>query len=128
MTWLARFSRWSVVLPIAETTITTWCPCFCVRTARFAAGQVGSAVALKAQGGDAEWMTAPDSTDIDLPAAYTLEAWVFPTLLDETWQRLVLRWDGGFSYHFALRAQGGNWNVSLFHQEAPKPQNPVYVN
>jgi len=85
--------------------------------ARYVPGVVGQALAIGDQGGDPLWLNAPDSEDVDLPATYTIEAWIYPTVLDETWQRLVLRWEGGFSYHFALRLFNGQWTVSLFHQE-----------
>jgi hypothetical protein len=89
-----------------------------VGTARFVAGKVGKAVAIGALAGDPAWLNAPSSADVDLPGTYTIEAWIYPTLFDQDWQRLVLRWQGQFSFHFALRLVGGAWMVSIFHQQA----------
>ena len=86
--------------------------------ARYVPGVVGEALAFGDRVGDAAWLNAPTSDDVVLGPVYSIEAWVHPTLLDETWQRLVLRWQGVLSYHFALRLVGADWTVSLFHQQS----------
>ncbi|MEX2188923.1 MAG: CotH kinase family protein [Pirellulales bacterium] len=90
-------------------------------SARFAAGKVGQALAVGVQGGDATDYTAPLSADVQLPATYAIEAWVMPTELADSWQRLVLNWGGlpEHSYHFAIRNNSGYANsVSLFHGQS----------
>ena len=88
-------------------------------TARYVEGVVGQALAIGAEGGDALFLDAPVSPDVELPHLYTIECWVYPTELAESWQRLVLRWGaGGLSYHFAIRNEAGFSNaVSLFHSQ-----------
>ncbi len=91
-------------------------------SARFVQGIVGQALALGVEDGDALYLNAPDSPDVDVGGEYTFEAWIYPTRLDETWQRLLLRWGGaGQSYHFALRLVGGAWRVSTIHHQAGDP-------
>ena len=88
---------------------------------RYGAGQVGQALAIGVQVGDLLWLDAASSEDVDLGPIYSIEAWVFPTELADSWQRLVLRWGGvGInSYHFAIKNNGGDINaVSLFHGES----------
>ena len=86
--------------------------------ARYVAGQVGSALAIGEMAGDPAWLDAPETADLAIGAEYSIECWVYPTLLDESWQRLILRWQGVLHYHFALRLLAGNWTVSLFHAES----------
>ncbi len=81
-------------------------------------GWVGQALAINPNPGGTVWLNAPTSDDVILGPEYTIEAWVHPTVLDEAWQRLVLRWQDQLGYHFALRLVGGNWTVSLFHTQS----------
>ena len=86
--------------------------------ARYVEGMVGDALAIGVEAGDAQYLDAPSTDDVDLPAIYSIECWIFPTELDADWQRLVLRWGGSLSYHFAIRNNSGFINgVSLFHGE-----------
>lgn len=73
------------------------------------------ALALSVEAGDAAYLTAPLSTDTKPGAAYTIEAWIFPTQLAE-WNRFVLNWGAKeqYAYHFALRHE----QVSLCHNQA----------
>lgn len=50
------------------------------------------------------YLVAPYSTDIELPAQFTIEAWIKADNPAQTWNRLVLKWGGvnKNSYHFAL--------------------------
>ncbi|MBN1418167.1 MAG: LamG domain-containing protein [Planctomycetes bacterium] len=86
-------------------------------TARYVSGMRGQALAIGIEAGDPLWLNAPESEDADLGPIYTIETWVYPTLLDEDWQRLVLRWQAVYHYHFALKSVGGVWTVSLYHQQ-----------
>jgi hypothetical protein len=78
-------------------------------------GTVGKAVALGVRPGDAEFLTAPPSADLELGPNYTIEAWIQPTAL-ATWNRLVLRWGQApnYAWHVALH----NGAASLFHNQA----------
>jgi hypothetical protein len=82
--------------------------------ARYVPGIKGEAIALNDIAADPRRLDGVPSTDVNLPASYAIEAWVFPTNLD-TWGRLILNWGGaGQSYHFAIQ----NTNqVSLFHRQ-----------
>ncbi|MEM7261529.1 MAG: LamG-like jellyroll fold domain-containing protein [Planctomycetota bacterium] len=94
--------------------------------ARFVPGVLGDALALGVSGSDAQWLDAVDSADVDLGPIYTIESWIYPTELTDSWQRIVLRWGtSGLAYHFAIRNNGTNLggeplvnSVSLFHGEA----------
>lgn len=88
--------------------------------ATYATGIVGQALSMAVSPGDLTDLTAPLSPDVNLPATYTIETWVKPTELTDSWQRLTLNWGGSdFAYHFAIRNNGGLINaVSLFHGES----------
>jgi hypothetical protein len=90
--------------------------------ANFEAGRVGQALRIGVAPGDATDLAGAVSADVNLPAAYTIEAWVNPSDLTGPWQRLVLNWGGAaalHSYHFAIRNESGFSNaVSLFHGQA----------
>lgn len=79
-------------------------------TTRFVQGMRGQAVAIGQQGGDPLYFTAPVSSDVRLPAVYSIEAWIKPSQLNE-WNRLVLNWANPMAYHFAIH----NQLVSLYH-------------
>ncbi|NQU25447.1 MAG: hypothetical protein HQ567_29540, partial [Candidatus Nealsonbacteria bacterium] len=78
-------------------------------------GTVDGAVALGVEPGDAKYLTAKVSSDVQLGPSYTIEAWIHPTQLGG-WNRLVLQWGGGptYAYHFALH----NGAVSLCHGQS----------
>jgi len=83
----------------------------------YAPGQVGQAADLN--GG---YFTAPLSADVQLPATFTIEAWVNPDTAPSGWQRLLLNWGGGqMAYHFAIRDE----YLSLFINEAGGPSFEV---
>ena len=85
----------------------------------FVPGLVGRAAQIGTVGGEATWLAGAFSPDVALPATYTIEAWINPSDLSQSWERLVLNWGAEFGYHFALRSGGGLVDaVSLFHQEA----------
>lgn len=87
--------------------------------ANYEAGKVGQALRVGVQAGDTTDLAGAVSADVNLPATYTIEAWVNPSDLAGPWQRLVLNWGGtaaAHSYHFAIRNESGfNNAVSLFH-------------
>ncbi|MHC4179907.1 MAG: HzsA-related protein, partial [Planctomycetota bacterium] len=78
-------------------------------------GTLGGAVALGVLSGDAKYLAAKCSPDVQLGPSYTIEAWIHPTQVGE-WNRLVLQWGGGptYAYHFALH----NGSVSLCHGQS----------
>ncbi|MEX2188922.1 MAG: LamG-like jellyroll fold domain-containing protein [Pirellulales bacterium] len=91
-------------------------------TANYEAGRVGQALRVGVNAGDTTDLAAPLSADVQLPATYTIEAWVKPSELSDAWQRLVLNWGpvgAEHAYHFAIRNNSGFINgVSLFHAQA----------
>jgi len=76
-------------------------------------GVEGKAVALGVEKGDARYLRADPSTDVQLGAAYTIEAWIHPTQL-AAWNRLALHWGKEYSYHFAIH----KGLLSLYHGQA----------
>ncbi len=96
-------------------------------TANYEAGRVGQALRVGVNAGDTTDLAAPLSADVQLPATYTIETWVKPTELADSWQRLVLNWGGSdFAYHFAIRNNSGFVNgVSLFHGQSDGAQPNV---
>ncbi|KPJ70439.1 MAG: hypothetical protein AMS14_10680 [Planctomycetes bacterium DG_20] len=88
-------------------------------SANFEPGQIGQALRVGVNPGDTTHLSAPVSADVQLPPVYTIEAWVKPSELADSWQRLVLNWGGAEqAYHFAIRNNSGFANaVSLFHEE-----------
>ena len=87
--------------------------------ANFADGRIGRALSIGVDPDDATDFRAELSDDLTLAEVYTIEAWVYPTELDDSWQRLVLNWGAEEqSYHFAIRNNSGfNNGVSLFHEQ-----------
>ena len=81
-------------------------------------GTVGHALALGVKPGDAQFLTAPVSPELELGPSYTIEAWIQPVALG-TWNRLVLRWGAppNYAWHVALH----NGTASLFHNQAGGP-------
>lgn len=77
-------------------------------------GVDGKAVAIGVVRRDAKHLTLPISTDMKLGASYTIESWIHPTEMSSQWQRLVLNWGNGKTYHFAIH----NGKVSLYHAQA----------
>ena len=77
-------------------------------------GVNGKAVAIGVTRGDAKSLALAKSDDVKLGASYTIEAWIHPTEIAREWNRLVLNWGNGKSYHFAIH--GGR--VSLYHAQA----------
>jgi len=75
-------------------------------------GTVDGAVALGVEPGDAKYLTAKVSSDVQLGPNYTIEAWIHPTQVGG-WNRLVLNWGGGpiYAYHLAIH----NGVLSLCH-------------
>lgn len=88
--------------------------------ANYEPGRIGQALRVGVNPGDTTDLAAPLSADVQLPATYTIETWVKPTELSDSWQRLVLNWGApDFAYHFAIRNNSGFVNgVSLFHGES----------
>jgi hypothetical protein len=88
----------------------------------YAAGRVGNAVSIGNGVGDAVDLVGALSADVQLPATYTIEAWINPSELTGSWQRLILNWGGTAperAYHFAIRNNSGfNNGVSLFHAQS----------
>lgn len=85
----------------------------------YAAGQVGQAADLN--GG---YFTAAHSADVELPATFTIEAWVNPDTAPSGWQRVLLNWGTTATetaYHFAIRDE----YLSLFITEADGAQLEV---
>lgn len=61
---------------------------------------------------DGNYFTALDSADVGLnDNTWTLEMFIQSTPVNSEWDRLLLKWDGAFDYHFALR----NNNLDLFN-------------
>jgi len=83
-------------------------------TAKELPGTSGKAIAVGVRRGDAQSLTLAGSDDVKLGASYTIEAWIHPTEISSQWNRLVLNWGRGRSYHFAIH--GGR--VSLYHAQA----------
>ncbi|MBT3199667.1 MAG: hypothetical protein HN350_07100 [Phycisphaerales bacterium] len=83
-------------------------------TARELPGVNGKAVAIGVTRSDAQSLTLAACEDVKLGASYTIEAWIHPTEIAPEWNRLVLNWGHGKSYHFAIH--GGR--VSLYHAQA----------
>jgi len=83
-------------------------------TAKELPGTNGKAVAIGVNRSDAKSLTLAASEDIKLGAGYTIEAWIHPTQIAGQWNRLVLHWGRGKSYHFAIH--GGR--VSLYHAQS----------
>ncbi|NQU25445.1 MAG: PEP-CTERM sorting domain-containing protein [Candidatus Nealsonbacteria bacterium] len=83
----------------------------------FVAGMVGQTARL--QGG---YFVGLHTSDVELPADFTIEAWINPDNPASTWQRLVLNWDGvgQNAYHFTLH----NGAVSLFITE--EDEDPLF--
>jgi chitodextrinase len=52
------------------------------------AGHSGGALAFD---GNADWVTVPDSGNLDLSSAMTLEAWVYPSQLGSIWRTIVTK-------------------------------------
>lgn len=91
--------------------------------ANFEPGQIGQALRIGVAPGDTTDLFAALSADVNLPATYTVEGWVKPTELSDSWQRLVLNWGGEQAYHFAIRNNSGlNNAVSLFHAQSDGAQ------
>ncbi len=78
-------------------------------------GTVDGAVALNVEPGDAKYLAAKVSSDLQLGPSYTIEAWVHPTQTGG-WNRLVLQWGKGpvYAYHFAIH----DGTVSLCHGQS----------
>jgi len=78
-------------------------------------GASGRAVALGVESGDAQYLTAPISQDLELDSTYTIEMWIHPTDV-AGWNRLVLNWGsaGQYAYHLAIH----NGLLSLAHGQA----------
>jgi hypothetical protein len=92
-------------------------------TANFVAGQIGNALRVGVEAGDLTDLRTDVSADVNLPATYTIEAWIKPSELTDGWQRLVLNWGAERAYHFAIRNNGGFVNgVSLFHEQSDGAQ------
>ncbi len=61
-------------------------------------GVVGKAVVF-----DGNYFFAADSIDVGLTGTvWTIEAFIKASAHNATWDRLILKWDGGTDYHFAL--------------------------
>jgi hypothetical protein len=78
-------------------------------------GTIGQAIALGVSPGDAGYLTAPSSPDLQLGSNYTIEAWLLPTEVGG-WNRLVLQWGNtpDYAYHVSLH----NRMASLFHGQS----------
>ncbi len=77
-------------------------------------GTVDGAIALGVEPGDAKYLAAGVSPDVQLGPNYTIEAWIHPTQIGG-WNRLVLHWGNGvYAYHLAVN----NGTLSLCHGQA----------
>ena len=77
---------------------------------------LGQAVVISRTAGNAAALFAPDSTDLDLGGAFTIEAYVKPDATGgaNVFQRLLLKWGpAGNAYHFGIQGADGN-DVNLF--------------
>ncbi len=79
------------------------------------AGTVAGAVAIGVRPGDAQYLTAPISSDVKLGPSYTIEAWIHPTKIGG-WNRLVLHWGNAPNYAYHLAIHDGV--LSLCHGQA----------
>ena len=77
-------------------------------------GVDGQALAIGVKPGDIQYFTAAASVDTKLGATYTIEAWIHPIRIADTWDRLFLKWTKEQSVHFAIH----EGMVSLLHKQA----------
>ena len=83
-------------------------------TAEDLPGVDGQALAIGVRPGDAPYFKVPASADTRLGATYTIEAWIHPIRIAESWDRLFLKWTEKQSIHLAIH----NGRVSLLHKQA----------
>jgi hypothetical protein len=76
---------------------------------------VGQAVALGVASGDAAYLTAPNTPDLQLESSYTLESWIHPTLVGG-WNRLILQWGQSPNYAYHLAIHDGL--ASIYHGQS----------
>jgi len=81
-------------------------------------GVDGQAIAIGVQKGDAQYLSAAASADTRIGATYTIEAWIHPTRLSSSWNRLLLCWSKERAYHFAIHGQ----RASLYHAQANRKE------
>ena len=74
----------------------------------FEDGQIGRALRIGVDIDDLTDLNADLSDDVNLPEIYTIEAWVKPSELSDSWQRLVLNW-GPTEHCLSLRDQEQQW-------------------
>ncbi len=77
---------------------------------------LGQAVVISRTAGNAASLFAPDSADLDLSGAFTIESFAKPDATGVgvgTFQRLLLKWGVGNSYHFGIQGADSN-DVNLF--------------
>ena len=84
---------------------------------------MGQAVALNIDDADADRLSSPIESDLDLGGQFTIEAWIYPTELSG-WGRLAMEWDGSGknSLFFALR---NGSQLSVFHVDQSGVQTNV---
>jgi len=84
-------------------------------TAKDIPGASLQAIALFVEPGDAEYLTAPLSDDLELGPAYSIEMWIHPTAVDG-WNRLVLNWGNAPNYAYHVGIHDGL--ASLYHGQS----------
>ena len=91
---------------------------------RYVSGMKGQSLAIGQQTGDVAYLTVPSSfSDIQLTGVYSIEAWINPSDLSGSWQRIFLKWgNNGTSYHFAIKDVNGQKMVSLYHTQSTGQQ------
>ena len=79
------------------------------------AGASRKTVALGVRPEDAQYLTAPLSSDLKLAPTYSVEMWIHPTYVGG-WNRLVLRWGAApkYAYHVGIH----NGTLSLYHGQS----------
>ena len=77
---------------------------------------LGQAVVISRTAGNTASLFAPDSADLDLSGAFTIESFAKPDATGVgggTFQRLLLKWGVSNSYHFGIQGADSN-DVNLF--------------
>lgn len=70
---------------------------------RYAAGKVGNAFDFD---GTAAYIEIPDSADLRLTNALTVEGWIYPRAPGQRYQEIVSKWSDGYSYTLTLCPSG----------------------
>lgn len=88
-------------------------------------GVVGKAVAIKKTIGGNNKLSAPNSSDLNLGDAWTLEAFVWRDTDNDPeveWERFWCKWQGGTEWHWSFRGSSGEFvpdGLDLFANSTP---------